>query len=233
MTDTIVEVQTSKAKNSWGTVAFVFAILGLLLTISVLGAPLGILFLVIALLLGLIGIFFKPRGKAFTSLLISVLILGGMGYFVTSMTKVVVEPVKEFVTWVMTESKDNAGMKVAFAQEGFSVFYQSRIQQKFKDIDWKAFPKEGDWKHIAESYVRFGLEQIKEEILTSVDLWLSEYGYLVEEDILPPVDEEVRDDTSGEEDGIVISVEDIDVLIEENPDQTVHEEIEAILEELE
>ncbi len=149
------------------------------------------------------------------------------------MTKVVVEPVKEFVTWVMTESKDNAEMKAAFAQEGFSVFYQSRVQQKFKDIDWKALPKEGDWKHIAESYVRFGLEQIKEEILTSVDLWLSEYGYLVEEDILPPTDEEIGDGALGDGEEVVISVEDIDVLIEENPDQTVHEEIEAVLEELE
>ncbi len=75
MTDTMAEVQAPRRKNGRGSVALVFAILGLLLTISVLGAPLGILFLVIALLLGLIGIFFKPRGKAFTSLLISVLIL--------------------------------------------------------------------------------------------------------------------------------------------------------------
>jgi len=224
-------------KNAWGNVALVFAIFGLLLTISILGIPLGIILLVIAFILGFIGIWFKPRGKAVTSLLISILILGGMGYFVVSTAKVVVEPVKEFVTWIIDESKNNPEMKEAFSQDGFSVFFESRINQRFKDIDWKGVSQDGDWKDILGFYTRFGLDQVKEELLLSVNLWIAEYGYLTEidEDILP-LDEETLDEIIVEEDsedGVILSEEEIEVLIEEDPDQTVHEEIEMVLEVLE
>jgi hypothetical protein len=69
-------------KNTLGLVALILAIVGLFLLISIIGSPLGIILLIVALILGIIAVFKKPRGKAIASIIISFIPLGIIAYIV-------------------------------------------------------------------------------------------------------------------------------------------------------
>jgi heme/copper-type cytochrome/quinol oxidase subunit 2 len=93
-----------KEKNMLGIVALVTAIIGLLLTLSIFGSIVGIPLLILALLLGIIAVFRRPRGNATASIIIAFLPLGIFTYFAYQISTIIIEPIKDFSTWAYEQS---------------------------------------------------------------------------------------------------------------------------------
>ena len=103
-------------KNTLGLVALILAIIGLLLTISLFGSPIGIPLLFLAFILGIIALFKSPRGKARTSVIISGITLGGVCYILALVSLVFVQPTIDFGIRLKDEIKNNPTMEAVFKQ---------------------------------------------------------------------------------------------------------------------
>jgi NADH:ubiquinone oxidoreductase subunit K len=122
-TDSSYEVQasneaviTAKPTNTLGVVALVLAIIGLLLTISLVGIFLGVPLLVVALILGLIAVCKPPRGKAVASLIIAVISLGVVTYASFWIVGILIPPVKSFIARTTEESQTNTEFRLVVKQ---------------------------------------------------------------------------------------------------------------------
>lgn len=86
-----------KKSNGWGVVSLILAILWIVWVLFVVTAPLGIVFLILAFLFWLIGLFKKPRGKAITGFIISGLSLGTMAAAVYYLVWILWDPIMNAV----------------------------------------------------------------------------------------------------------------------------------------
>jgi hypothetical protein len=109
-------VSTAKPTNTLGLVALVLAIIGLLLTISLVGILFGVPLLVVALILGLIALCKPPRAKAVVSLVITVISLGVITYAGFWVAKIVIPPVKNFVVRTTEEAQTNTEFRLVVKQ---------------------------------------------------------------------------------------------------------------------
>jgi energy-coupling factor transporter transmembrane protein EcfT len=114
--ETSVINDAPKKSNTCGLLALIFALIGVVLTISLIGAPIGIIFLIVAGILGLIGLFKAPRGKAWAGIVISLISLFAIGYAVQWMVNIAFEPIKEFVVWIDEEAKTDTELRLVFKQ---------------------------------------------------------------------------------------------------------------------
>ena len=168
----MTDVVEQKSSNTLGTVAFVLSIVGLVLCLLIFGLPFGIFFLVIALILGLIALGKKPRGKAVTSILISLITLGGLTFAGIWFGGKMVAPIQEFANWVQQESQTDTEFRLVFKQPGFSNFLEYRMEVRMNAMDWASFP----FNKGIEEMTRALFEEIKAEMTDSVQAWIAQYG---------------------------------------------------------
>ena len=124
-------------QNKLGLVALIIAIIGLLLTISFVGSVFGVPLLVISLVLGIVALFRRPRGKARASVIISAIPLGFLLYIACALSSIVVQPVFEFGKRFQNEYNQNPVMQEVFKQPGFENFLTERVQTSMKVIEWE------------------------------------------------------------------------------------------------
>ncbi|MDR2540923.1 MAG: hypothetical protein LBD11_03980 [Candidatus Peribacteria bacterium] len=168
---------SNNEKNTLGLVALILAIIGLLLTISVFGSILGIPLLCLALLLGIIALFKRPRGNAVASVILSVLPLGALAYLFGSLFSLLAVPATDFVHWITEESEQNPAIQAAFEQEGFNSFLQSRLEVSMKNADRASLFKNGvSWKSKVSGASTLMFNLIKAEIPGAVEDWVAQYG---------------------------------------------------------
>jgi hypothetical protein len=84
-------------KNTLGLVALILSVVGLLLLISIIGSPIGILLLVIALIMGIVAVFKTPKGKAIASIVISFIPLGMIAYIICLISTLTPNVVEDYV----------------------------------------------------------------------------------------------------------------------------------------
>lgn len=225
MTEQTTTEVTTKGTNTIGLVALVLSIVGLLLVLSIFWSPFGIIILVLALILGLIGIFKEPRGKAITGFIISLLGLFGIGYAIYWTTTAVIEPATEFATWLTQETQHNTEMRLVFKQPWFESFLENRVEIRFTNMDRSQFKMTGNIKTTIKEATAIFLEEVKAEIIDSVDAWIAQYGLPNPEDDLLGINENVP--------GINEGMMDDDVILDETWDiePLSTEEINALLSE--
>lgn len=167
-----------KRRNALGVIALIIAIVGLLLTITLFGSIVGIPLLLLALLLGIIALFWSPRGSAIASVIISIIPLGiiaCVGFWLVS----IFAPIfTNFASRAETEFSNNPMYKEVASQPGFDDFFQSRLEIRLKSIDWQAIqanaPKGKD--AMAQYYVNYALNEVRAEFPLAIDAWIALYG---------------------------------------------------------
>jgi hypothetical protein len=174
----------SKATNTLGVVALILTIIGLLLTISVVGILFGIPLLLLGLLLGIIAVFKKPRGKAVTSIVIAVLAIGTLSYATYWLVDHLTQPVKEFSARVASESETNIEFRLVVKQPEFPNFFQQRLQDRLTQVDRTNIAEEYNTGSLAlsfERYITFLFIEAQDEMFKAVNAWVEQYGIPVPE----------------------------------------------------
>ncbi|MDR0860829.1 MAG: hypothetical protein LBO09_07870 [Candidatus Peribacteria bacterium] len=168
---------TTNEKNTLGLVALILAIIGLLLTISLFGSFLGVPLLCLALLLGIIALFKRPRGKAVASVVISLLPLGALAYIIGTLLPLVITPAIDFSNWMTNEVYENPTMQTVFQEEGFNSFLESRIEIAIKKANRAPVFENGlSWQDKISGATALTFDLLKAEIPVAVDTWIAEYG---------------------------------------------------------
>jgi len=90
----------TKKRNFCGWLSFFLAITGMILIISFVGSPLGILFLALSIIFGIIGLFKSPRKKALLGIFISAIVLSLLGCIGRTLSEIS-KPTEEFFQRVM------------------------------------------------------------------------------------------------------------------------------------
>ena len=95
------EIQTSakQPKNTVALIGMIFSIIWLILAITVVFFPFGLFFLAIWFILWLIGLFYKPRGKARIAIIIPVITFIAMLITWLWARKSIKTPAIEFANW--------------------------------------------------------------------------------------------------------------------------------------
>lgn len=237
--ETTVTTSSNKGSNTTGLVALILAIIGLLLTISIIASPIGIILLVLALLLGIIWLFKAPRGKAIAGIIISLVSFFAIGYTVYWTASSVYEPVKEFALWMDEEARTNTEFRLVFKQPGFEKFLEQRMEERIRTTNRSELPKVGSPKKLLSFYTTFFLNELQAEIPLAIDAWIEKYGLPSPEDDLmgleqntPNQDEWKMDDDVELNSGI--NTDEIEIFVdpEDNNNEIDPQELEQLLNSL-
>ncbi|MDR0651644.1 MAG: hypothetical protein LBG59_10040 [Candidatus Peribacteria bacterium] len=239
-----------KAINTLGIVALVLTSIGLLLTISLVGIFFGIPLLMLGLLLGIIAVFKKPRGKALTSIIIAIISLGTLSYAIYWIVDHLEQPMRDFSARIDAESETNIEFRLVLYQPGFYHFFKQHLQYRLQQLDWQSITKEyyitDNLTVSFERYIDFLIAEMQDEMFYAVDAWIQQYGIPTPqtEDILnerevEDIIEIIREDTDenrGEESPEHTTIENTEgdtTKIEESIEDSVIQDVEALLKSLE
>ena len=196
----------TKKRNFCGWLSFFLAITGMILIISFVGSPLGILFLALSIIFGIIGLFKSPRKKALLGIFISAIVLALIGFWGKTLSEIS-KPTEEFFQRVMlnlTPLKDYQDDKnlSTYIKGDFSAEEMKKI---FQNLDVKFYLQEGT----KEDLVREIYNRLYDKIDTSINNYLEEAQKklpqeikeenTLEEDLLNRENEDNKDNTENTE----------------------------------
>ncbi|MDR2415537.1 MAG: hypothetical protein LBD75_02780 [Candidatus Peribacteria bacterium] len=216
---------TTKATNTLGLVALILTIIGLLLTISLIGIFFGVPLLVVGLLLGLIAVFKTPRRNALIGIIIAVISLGTLTYATYWVADQLRLPIRNFSNRMASEIETNTEFRMVTNQPEFGDFFWQHMQTKRAQINWKSFAEEyssGSFTSFFQYYVELLFAEMQNEMLNIVDMWVQQYGIPVPNEELF-FEREIGDTT-------VFTVENV---TEESVEKSVIQDIETLLQSLE
>ena len=197
----------TKKRNFCGWFSFFLAITGMILIISLVGSPLGILFLALSIIFGIIGLFKSPRKKALLGIFISAIVLSLLGCIGRTLSDIS-KTTEEFFQRVMlnlTPLKDYQDDKnlSTYIKGDFSAEEMKKI---FQNLDVKFYLQEGT----KEDLVREIYFRLYDKIDTSINNYLEEAQKrlpqeikaeenTLEEDLLNEVNEDNKNNTENTE----------------------------------
>ena len=192
------EIQTQK--NTVATVGMRFSIIGLILLITVFFSWLGLILLFIGLILWIVGLFSKPRGKARVAIIIPLLVYIAWIVAWIYVWNSVKTPAMEFVNYV--ENKMAPIDPETLDDERFEYLLESEMNSMFKDMteeEFKAMYKSSTWSNAISrwAYLIFGLaQQAFDTAWEKYENW--ELPEVATENSLIDVDVWVNDSTNNE-----------------------------------
>lgn len=159
-----------KEENTIGLVAMVFSIAGLILLITLIGAPLWILLLVLWFILWIIWLFSKPRWKAIVAVVIPVILGVAISCLISTLWKSMKVPATQFAEWAQQTLNEQE-----IADEDEDLFenivnseFEKLLNSKTED-EWKDLFEASEGSNAVEkgSYLFFDL--LKEWMTNSLD----------------------------------------------------------------
>ena len=99
-----------------------------------------------------------------------------MGYAVYWTASAILMPATEFATWITSETQNNTEMKLVLKQPGFDNFLSQRVEARFRAMDRSEFSVSGNLKNMVGNATALILNEVKMEIMLSVDAWIEQYG---------------------------------------------------------
>ena len=156
----VEEIQTQK--NTVATIGMRFSIIGLILLITIFFSWLGLILLFIGFILWIVGLFFKPRGKARVAVIIPLLVYIAWIVAWIYVWNSVKTPAVEFVNYV--ENKMAPIDPETLDDERFEYLLESEMNSMFKDMteeEFKAMYKSSTWSNAISrwAYLICGLAQ--------------------------------------------------------------------------
>lgn len=149
-------------KNTVATVAMVFSIIWLIALITVVFAWLWLPLLFLWFVLWIIGLFYKPRGKARVAICIPLIVFIAIFSVIAYIWSSVKAPAEEFAEWAKIEFENVD--EETFDNERFNNITNeefNNIISSMTEEDFKALMETSSWSNVIErgSYVIFGLLQ--------------------------------------------------------------------------
>ena len=191
-------------KNTVATVAMVFSIIWLIALITVVFAWLWLPLLFLWFVLWIIGLFYRPRGKARVAICIPLIVFIAIFSVIAFIWSSVKAPAEEFVEWAKIEFENVD--EETFDNERFNNITNeefNNIISSMTEEDFKALMEASSWSNVIErgSYVIFGL--LQQGLKTSFEKYNDGY--------IPAITDEDN----------IISV---DINVENNEDENTNEE---------
>ena len=152
----------NEKKNTVATIGMVFSIIWLIALITILFARLWLPLLFIWFILWIIGLFYKPRGKARVAICIPLIVFIAIFAAVAYVWFSIKTPATEFMDWIKVEFEnfdednyDNERFN-AITNEEFNNIFSSLTEEEFESL-----LETSTWSNMLEkwSYVIFGLLQ--------------------------------------------------------------------------
>ena len=154
------EIQTQK--NTVATVGMRFSIIWLIALITILFSRLWLPLLFVWFVLWIIGLFYKPRGKARVAVCIPLVVFIVITSTICYIWSSVKTPAEEFTNWAKVEFEniDNE----TFDNERFNAITNEEFNSIFSSLseeDWNSIIETSTWSNVLEkaSYTIFGLLQ--------------------------------------------------------------------------
>lgn len=191
-------------KNTVATVAMVFSIIWLIALITVVFAWLWLPLLFLWFVLWIIGLFYRPRGKARVAICIPLIVFIAIFSVIAYIWSSVKAPAEEFAEWAKIEFENVD--EETFDNERFNNITNeefNNIISSMTEEDFKALMETSSWSNVIErgSYVIFGL--LEQGLKTSFEKYNDGY--------IPVITDEDN----------IISV---DINVENNEDENINEE---------
>ncbi len=225
------EKTQNEQKNTVGTIGMRFSIIWLVALITVFFIRLWLPLLLVWLILWIIGLFYKPRGKARVAVSIPLVVFIALASVVCYVWSSIKTPTTQFTDWIKVEFEniddenfDNDRFN-AITNEEFNNIRASLTEEEFKTL-----LENSTWSNTLEkwAYVLFGLlQQGFENSLERYNNELSE----VDENNENELDEVVDEDSNNEENEI--ETNEVEVENDESSLQNEKNDIDEILNILE
>ncbi len=225
------EKTQNEQKNTVGTVGMRFSIIWLIALITVFFIRLWLPLLLVWFILWIIGLFYKPRGKARVAVSIPLVVFIALASVVCYVWSSIKTPTTQFTDWIKVEFEniddenfDNDRFN-AITNEEFNNIRASLTEEEFKTL-----LENSTWSNTLEkwAYVLFGLlQQGFENSLERYNNELSE----VDENNENELDEVVDEDSNNEENEI--ETNEVEVENDESSLQNEKNDIDEILNILE
>lgn len=225
------EKTQNEQKNTVGTVGMRFSIIWLVALITVFFIRLWLPLLLVWFILWIIGLFYKPRGKARVAVSIPLVVFIALASVVCYVWSSIKTPTTQFTDWIKVEFEniddenfDNDRFN-AITNEEFNNIRASLTEEEFKTL-----LENSTWSNTLEkwAYVLFGLlQQGFENSLERYNNELSE----VDENNENELDEVVDEDSNNEENEI--ETNEVEVENDESSLQNEKNDIDEILNILE
>ena len=226
------EFQTqNEQKNTVGTVGMRFSIIWLIALITVFFIRLWLPLLLVWFILWIIGLFYKPRGKARVAVSIPLVVFIALASVVCYVWSSIKTPTTQFTDWIKVEFEniddenfDNDRFN-AITNEEFNNIRASLTEEEFKTL-----LENSTWSNTLEkwAYVLFGL--LQQGFENSLERYNNELPEVDENDE-NELDEVVDEDSNNEEDEI--ETNEVEVENDESSLQNEKDDIDEILNILE
>lgn len=216
MTEEIKTSNEPKEKNTVALVWMICSIVWLILLLTIIWIGFGVILLTIWFILWIIGLFYKPRGKARVAVIIPAIIGIAAIIWLVYVKNSIATPASEFASWIETIS-DNEIYSNIMEDDDF----WNAISNEFKEIitsknqdELKELYNTSSWSNAIEkwSYVFFGF--MKESIENSLEKYGldSEISDTDDEDLNEEEIDEESDETDNDE---INDEEEVDEEVEE------------------
>ncbi len=225
------EKTQNEQKNTVGTVGMRFSIIWLIALITVFFIRLWLPLLLVWFILWIIGLFYKPRGKARVAVSIPLVVFIALASVVCYVWSSIKTPTTQFTDWIKVEFEniddenfDNDRFN-AITNEEFNNIRASLTEEEFKTL-----LENSTWSNTLEkwAYVLFGL--LQQGFENSLERYNNELPEVDENDE-NELDEVVDEDSNNEEDEI--ETNEVEVENDESSLQNEKNDIDEILNILE
>lgn len=225
------EKTQNEQKNTVGTIGMRFSIIWLVALITVFFIRLWLPLLLVWLILWIIGLFYKPRGKARVAVSIPLVVFIALASVVCYVWSSIKTPTTQFTDWIKVEFEniddenfDNNRFN-AITNEEFNNIRASLTEEEFKTL-----LENSTWSNTLEkwAYVLFGL--LQQGLENSLERYNNELPE-VDENNENELDEVVDEDSNNEEDEI--ETNEVEVENDESSLQDEKDDIDEILNILE
>lgn len=225
------EKTQNEQKNTVGTVGMRFSIIWLIALITVFFIRLWLPLLLVWFILWIIGLFYKPRGKARVAVSIPLVVFIALASVVCYVWSSIKTPTTQFTDWIKVEFEniddenfDNDRFN-AITNEEFNNIRASLTEEEFKTL-----LENSTWSNTLEkwAYVLFGL--LQQGFENSLERYNNELPE-VDENNENEIDEVVDEDSNNEEDEI--ETNEVEVENDESSLQNEKDDIDEILNILE
>ena len=212
------EIQTqNEQKNTVALVGMICSIIWLILLFTIIGSVFWFFLLFLWFILGIIGLFYKPRGKARVAICIPLVVFISIFSIFAYVWSSIKTPAMEFVNRVKIEFENVD--EETFDEDRFNEIVNEEFNNMFSSIneeELKAVLEASTWSNILEkwSYRFFGM--LQEGMKISLEKYND--GYLPEikdENNIVDINIDIDDDNDNEEDNKDETIEEKEITIEE------------------
>ena len=190
------EIQNqNEQKNTVALVGMICSIIWLILLFTVIGSVFWLFLLSLWFILGIIGLFYKPRGKARVAITIPLIVFIAIFSVCMYIWSSIKTPATQFVDWMKIEFENVD--EESFDNDRFNEIVNEEFNNIFSSIneeDFKSLLEDSTWSNILEkgAYLFFGI--LQEGMENSLEKYNDGYIPQIDDEDNNIIDVNIEDD---------------------------------------